>query len=219
MTSSNGGSPAQSAAATTIEAGNYPKRVALKQGRTVELRLMTRADAGLLLAFFRGIPQEDLLFLRRDVTDPKVTEQWAERVERGAIETVLAFEGGKVVGEASLHLSSTPWSEHVGEVRVVVDRSMRQTGLGTRLTSEIFLLALQRGIAKIVAEMTIEQKAAIAVFQKLGFRVEGLLRNHVRDRAGATHDLVLMAHETQEFAEQMQASGFEADFTDGVEPR
>jgi RimJ/RimL family protein N-acetyltransferase len=65
--------------------------------------------------------------------------------------------------------------------------------------------------------MTIEQKAAIAVFQKLGFRVEGLLRNHVRDREGAAHELVLMAHETQEFSDQMRAYGFEEGFPDGAE--
>ena len=217
MTSSNGSEPTSGGA--TAATSSYPKRVDLRQGRSVELRLMTGADAGVLHDFFCGIPAEDLLFLRRDVTDARVTEQWAERVARGAIVTVLAFEGGKPVGEASLHMSSTPWSKHVGEVRVVVDRSMRQTGIGTRLTSEIFLVALQRGIAKIVAEMTIEQKAAIAVFQKLGFHVEGLLRNHVRDRAGATHDLVLMGQDTHEFAQQMQAYGFEDGFAADAQPR
>ncbi len=178
---------------------------------------MTQSDAARLHEFFCGIPPEDLLFLRRDVSDRKVSAHWSERVARGAIQTVFACDGDKVIGQASLHMSSTPWSAHVGEVRVVVDRSMRQTGLGTRLTSEIFLIAIQRGIKKIVAEMTIEQKAAIAVFQKLGFRVEGLLRNHVRDREGAAHDLVLMAHETQEFSDQMRAYGFEEGFPDGAE--
>jgi len=212
-TNSSGSTPHPGVTAA-IEAGNYPKRVELRDGKSVELRLMTPDDAGLLNVFFRGIPSEDLLFLRRDVTDHTVTDQWAERVAKGSIETVLAISGGKIVGEASLHLSNTPWTEHVGEVRVVVDASMRQSGLGTRLTSEIFLVAIQRGIKKIVAEMTIEQKAAISVFQKLGFRVEGLLRNHVRDRGGTAHDLVLMGHETQEFYEQMRAYGFEESVPD-----
>ncbi len=217
MTTSNGSSASASGAIAAIEPGNYPKRLELKNGRSVELRLMQQSDAAVLHEFFCGIPPEDLLFLRRDVTDRKVTDQWAERVGRGAIVTVLACDDNRVLGEASLHLSNTPWSEHVGEVRVVVDRSMRQTGLGTRLTSEIFLIAIQRGIKKIVAEMTIEQKGAIAVFQKLGFRVEGLLRNHVRDRNGASHDLVMMAHETAEFYDQMRAYGFEEGFPDGGE--
>lgn len=207
MTTTNNN--AGGSAANTIEAGGYPKRAALRNGRGVELRLMTPEDAGVLHEFFCRIPPEDLLFLRRDVTDRPVIDQWADRVRRSAIVTVFAFEGERLVGEASLHLSNTPWTEHIGEVRVVVDRSMRQSGLGTRLTSEIFLEAIQRGIQKIVAEMTIEQKAAIAVFQKLGFRVEGLLRNHVRDREGTPHDLVLMGHDTHEFHDQMSAYGFE----------
>lgn len=206
MTTTNaGGAPAPD----TITAGGYPKQAALRSGKTVDLRLMEPGDAALLHAFFCGIPQEDLLFLRRNVTDRTVIDQWAERVARGSVVTVFAMQGGKVVGEASLHLSTTPWSEHVGEVRVVVDGSLRQTGLGTRLTTEIFLLAIQRGIDKIVAEMTIEQKGAISVFQKLGFRVEGLLRNHVRDRAGEKHDLVLMGHETREFYDQMRSYGYD----------
>jgi L-amino acid N-acyltransferase YncA len=198
-----------SAEAGTITAGGYPKRADLRNGRGVELRLMKPEDAELLHKFFCHIPPEDLLFLRRNVTDRQVIDQWADRVRHGGVVTVMAITDGRLVGEASLHHNSTPWTEHVAEVRVVVDGSMRQSGLGTRLTSEIFLLAIQRGIKKIVAEMTIEQKAAIAVFQKLGFRVEGLMRNHVRDRAGNAHDLVLMAHDTGEFYDQMRAYGFE----------
>ena len=209
-TDGNGaGSIAGRTGGATVEAGGYPKQIELKGGKRAELQLMTPEDAGLLHQFFCGIPPQDLLFLRRDVTDRPVIDQWAERVGRGAIVTVLAISDGRTVGEASLHLNSVPWTEHIGEVRVVIDPSMRQSGLGTRLTSEVFLLAIQRGIKKIVAEMTSEQKGAIAVFQKLGFRVEGLLRCHVRDREGNAHDLVLMGHETQDFYEQMRAYGFE----------
>lgn len=210
-TDANGAAPQPGA----IAPDGYPKQAELRGGQMVTLRLMTPEDAGLLHEFFCRIPAADLLFLRRDVTQRAVIDQWAERVRRGQVVTVFALQGNKLVGEASLHTNSVPWSEHVGEVRVVVDQNSRLGGLGTRLTSEVFLLAIQRGIGKIVAEMTIEQKAAIAVFQKLGFRVEGLLRNHVRDRAGAPHDLVLMGHETQEFYEQMQAYGFADQFGTG----
>ncbi len=199
------------AAGDTITAGGYPKQAELRGGKTVELRLMEPGDAALLHELFTRIPHQDLLFLRRNVADRAVIDQWAERVGQGAIITVFAMSNGKVVGEASLHRTTTPWTQHVGEIRVVVDAGWRQTGLGTRLTSEIFLLALQNGIEKIVAEMTIEQKAAIAVFQKLGFRVEGLLRYHVRDQSGEKHDLVLMGHETREFHDQMSAFGYDTE--------
>jgi RimJ/RimL family protein N-acetyltransferase len=197
------------------EPASYPRQVQLRDGSALTLRLMTPDDAALLHGFFCRIPAADLLFLRRNVTDRRVIDQWAERVQRGSVVTVFGLRDGRLVGEASLHLSSPPWSEHVGEVRVVVDQDTRLGGLGTLLTGEIFLIAVGRGIRKIVAEMTIEQKPAIAVFQKLGFSVEGLLRNHVRDQAGATHDLVLMGHDTQEFYEQMRAYGIAEEFGDG----
>ena len=46
--------------------------------------------------------------------------------------------------------------------------------------------------------MTVDQQGAIAVFESLGFRAEALLRNHVRDRDGKAHDLVLLGHDVAE---------------------
>jgi len=68
-------------------------------------------------------------------------------------------------------------------------------------------VAVGRGIEKIVAEMMPEQKGAITVMQKLGFRVEGLFRDHVRDRRGEKHDLVVMAHEVHDAGEQLDHLG------------
>jgi len=164
-------------------------------------------DAGRLHAFFLTIPEEDLLFLRRNVTDPAVIESWALDVAGGHTFTLLAEHEGRVVGEASIHRSRVPWTAHVGEIRVVVEAEHRRLGLGSALVDTIFLEALARGIEKIVAEMTPDQKAAINVFQKLGFRVEGLLQGHVRDRQGKTRDLLVMAHEVGEGRDQLNRWG------------
>lgn len=175
----------------------YPQALKLKRGRVVQVRLMHPDDADRLHAFFCGIPEEDLLFLRRDVTDRDVIESWARDVAEARTFTLLAEQQGRIVGEASVHRNRVPWSAHVGEIRVVIDAGQRRSGLGTALVQRAFLEALREGIEKIVAEMTPDQQGAINVFQKLGFRVEGLLQNHVRDRAGVKHDLVVMAHDVE----------------------
>jgi RimJ/RimL family protein N-acetyltransferase len=186
---------------------SYPRRLTLKGRKAVQVRPMAYEDADALHRFFTGIPEEDLLFLRRDVTDRDVIESWAEGVAADNTFTLLAERGGTVVGEASIHRSQVPWTAHVGEIRVVVDAEHRSLGLGTALVQAIFLEALRRGIEKIVAEMTPDQKGAINVFQKLGFRVEGLFRDHVRDRRGEKHDLVVMAHEVHDAGEQLAQWG------------
>lgn len=185
----------------------YPRRLGLKGRRSVQVRPMTIEDADALHRFFLRVPEEDLLFLRRDVTDRDVIESWAQDLALGDTLTLLAEADGQVVGEASIHRSRVPWTAHVGEIRVVVDAEHRTLGLGSALVQAIFLEALARGIKKIVAEMTPDQKGAINVFQKLGFRVEGLFRDHVRDRRGQKRDLVVMAHEVHDANDQLAQWG------------
>jgi hypothetical protein len=43
-----------------------------------------------------------------------------------------------------------------------------------------------------VAQMTVDQQAAIALFESLGFKAEALLRDHVRDVDGKTRDIVVL---------------------------
>jgi RimJ/RimL family protein N-acetyltransferase len=189
------------------EPGAYPRRLKLRKRKAVQLRPMTYEDAEALHRFFCSIPEEDLLFLRRDVTDRDVIESWAQDVATDQTFTLLAERDGTIVGEASIHRNRVPWSTHVGEIRVVVDAEHRSLGLGAALVQATFLEALGRGIEKIVAEMTPDQKGAINVFQKLGFRVEGLFRDHVRDRRGQKRDLVVMAHEVHEAGDQLAQWG------------
>ena len=193
--------------ATPAAATAYPRRLTLKGRKAVSVRPMSYEDADVLHRFFCAIPEEDLLFLRRDVTDRDVIESWAQDVAADQSFTLLAERDGTVVGEASIHRSRLPWTAHVGELRVVVDGTYRSLGLGTALVQAIFLEALGRGVEKIIAEMTPEQQGAITILQKLGFRVEGLLRGHVRDRRGHKHDVIVMAHEVHAANEQLAQLG------------
>jgi len=75
------------------------------------------------------------------------------------------------------------------------------------LIQECFAQALELGLKKLVAQMTVEQRAAIAVFEELGFRAEALLAGHVADRDGKLHDLVLLGHNVDAVRSRMQAYG------------
>ena len=56
------------------------------------MRLMTAADRDVMLAFARSLPQEDLLFLRVDITDPAVVDEWIRNIEAGLSTTLLASD-------------------------------------------------------------------------------------------------------------------------------
>lgn len=185
---------------------NYPREVELK-GARVTLRQMTGTDGSAALAFARALPAHDLLFLRRDITQPEAIEVWLNGIARGRITSVLAESAGKVQGYATVDRGELSWSPHVAELRILVSAEMRGKGLGRLLTQEAFAIALGLGIEKVVAQMTVDQKGAIEVFQGMGFRPEALLRDQVKDRDGRKHDLLILAHEVARFHAQMEAYG------------
>lgn len=184
-----------------------PRQIALPDGSELTLRLMERPDSEPFLGFARGLTGHDLLFLRTDITNPQVVSAWLDNIAAGRTVTIVADRGGAIVGYGSLHLGNAAWSLHVGELRVLIGAEMRGKGLGRALTDAIFAQALDRGIEKMVAQMTIDQKGAIATFEELGFRAEALLRDHVKDRNGEKHDLLVYSHDVQEFQSQMDAYG------------
>lgn len=176
------------------------------QGFRFDLREMTGDDGEVILAFARALPEHDRLFLRRDITTPEEVERWCKAVENGRVTTLLAIQDGTMLGYATVDRSGEPWTQHVAELRVVVGVEARGKGLGRFLTEQAFRAALEGGVDKLVARMTLDQQGAIAVFENLGFRPEGLLKEHVVDQDGTKHDLLVLAHSVAEF--EANRSGF-----------
>ena len=181
-------------------------------GRQVTFRPMTAADRQAVLDFARKLPEHDLLFLRRDIMQESAVDEWIGEIARDEVFTILALSGGAVIGYATIHRNHLRWTAHVAELRVMVAESARGLGLGRMLTQEAFANALGMGIEKMVAQMTMDQKGAIAVFQGLGFRPEAILRDQVKDRAGQKHDLLVLSHDVSKFEREQRAYGIDRAF-------
>jgi L-amino acid N-acyltransferase YncA len=180
---------------TTVTPPAYPRAVRLADTSTVTLRLMGAADAARLVTFARSLASDDLLFLPTDITDPEVVAQWVRSLEAGLATTVLAEAGGEVAGYAALVTSRVSWQRHLGEIRLHVGPRHRGKGLGRALAGDVFLLGRQRGLRKIVAQMTPDQKGAVGTFERLGFRPEALLQDYVVDAGDRTRDLLVMTYD------------------------
>jgi RimJ/RimL family protein N-acetyltransferase len=182
----------------------FPKQIMLRDRSTVTLRPMVREDKEGLLTFFRRLPPEDRQFLKDDVTRAEIIETWARELNYDRVLPILAEFEGRIVGDATLHRQVYGWMRHVGEIRLVTDPFLRRRGLATAMAREIFYLALQAGLDKMVAEMVADQVAAIKVFGKLGFQQEARLANHVVDLQGRKHDLVIMTTDIPALMQKMQ---------------
>ncbi|MBV8356783.1 MAG: GNAT family N-acetyltransferase [Deltaproteobacteria bacterium] len=161
----------------------------------VSVRLMQPADKSAMLQFARSLPQEDLLFLQMDITDPASDEEWMANIEKGTTITLLAEPDRLVAGYASLHVNPLRWTRQVGEIAINIAPEWRSRGLGEGLCAEILTLAGLLQLRKVTAQMVAEHKSARALFERLGFHVEALLPDWVVDREGHCRDLLLMAYQ------------------------
>ena len=174
---------------------DYPRTITLDSNTAVSLRLMTAADADRIVTFARNLPADDLLFLRMDITNPDVVAQWVQNLAAGRTVTVIAEANSAMAGYASLHHPEVTWQRHLGEIRIQVGQHYRSQGLGRILAAEIFAIARDLGLRKLMAQMTSDQKGAIATFKRLGFQMEALLQDFVIDRSERTRDLIVMAYD------------------------
>ncbi len=187
------------------ESAGYARELKLSDGRRVSLRLMEAADRQRVLSFAQSLPPDDLLFLRTDITEPALVDEWIGNLEKGATVTVLAEVDGKLAGYASLHLEQARWTRRVGEIRVQVGVPYRGVGLGRQHAAQIFGLGQARGLKKMAAMMTPDQAGARAAFEKIGFSVEALLQDWVVDRKGRPRDLLIMSHDLEGLSDHVTA--------------
>jgi L-amino acid N-acyltransferase YncA len=172
------------------------------------IRRFEASDQAAMLAFTASLPEHDLLFLSRDVQHPRVVEAWAQAVGEGTIDSLVAEDDGKIVGTAALVRDPLGWSPHVGEVRLLVSPDRRGAGLGRDLLEAIFAIAHAHGATKLVAQMTPDQTGSVTLFESLGFRGEAMLRDHVCDRSGQFHDLVILSLRLGALAASHEAFGW-----------
>jgi GNAT superfamily N-acetyltransferase len=168
------------------------KKVNLKDGGEVEIRNMRPGDVDASYDFFSELPQEDRRYLRADVTRREVVERRTTELDSGRVDRLVAVAGHEVVADGTLELQGHGWGDNIGELRLIVSRPYQHLGLGTLLARELYYLAMQRKLDRIVVRMMRPQVRAHRIMQRLGFTEEFLIPEHVRDQDGEWQDLIIM---------------------------
>ena len=174
----------------------FPIRFRLK-GRTIVFRRLSAELADAMVRFAQMLPEDDLLFLERDITRQSVVKRWIQEVASGNLVTIVALQDDGIVGYATFDRGNAHWTRHVAELRVVVAESIRGLGIGRLLLELVFEMALEEGATKLLARMTPDQFGAQNLFKRLGFEEEAILVDHALDANGLAHDLLVLSFHTR----------------------
>jgi ribosomal protein S18 acetylase RimI-like enzyme len=171
-----------------------PSSVVLRQGGTITIRPLMESDRSALLEFGHNLPQDDWLYLENDLRNPDIITRLVNaHLAENWRQIVAVDEHDAIVGYSAVR-RMPGWSSHVADIQLIIAQEWRRYGLGTALARSIFDAARDLGAAKVIVEILEEQTAGQAIFVRMGFHFEGRLSDHVRDRTGGRHNLVLLAY-------------------------
>ncbi len=169
----------------------YPKRVTLKNGKTVTLRPLQEGDVEMLYQFFlTSVSEEELMLLKHNVKDRFLIESWCKNLSYSRVLPLVAItDEGNIIGEATLHRTDFGWSSRIAKLRCVTCNRCRGMGLGKTMFSELLMIARHEGKEKVWGEVLSSQLAPASVLKQLGFERVAVIPGLAKDLYGVAHDL------------------------------
>jgi GNAT superfamily N-acetyltransferase len=187
------------------------KTVNLKDGHPVVIRDLRTGDTQKSFDFFAELPEEDRKYLRVDVTKWDFVQARIKDVENGRVKRLIVLDGEDVVADGSLELAGHGWGENIAEMRLIVAGSHQRRGLGSLLARELYYLAAEKKVDRIVTRMMRPQEGAQRIMKRLGFQDEFLIPEHVRDQDGIWQDMIIMRCNLDDLWKEMEQMFEESD--------
>ncbi|HEX5885161.1 MAG TPA: GNAT family N-acetyltransferase [Pyrinomonadaceae bacterium] len=109
-------------------------------------------------------------------------EQWRQRLAAisESYYNLVGVVGDRVVGMVSIEtFPNRPRRKHVGSIGICVHDDWQGKGVGTALMRAILDLADNwLNLRRLELEVYADNEAAISLYERMGFEVEGTLRQH-----------------------------------------
>jgi L-amino acid N-acyltransferase YncA len=172
----------------------------------VPIRHVEPEDGPTLQSFLAAVPQQDSSFLKEDLDDSGTVDAW---LRAGRNTRLVHVDADNTITAVASIAPGFGRSDHVAELRIVVDATRRRSGIGRELAQQAVLTAVRDGYRKITVEVGAVQDGPINLFRSLGFTPEALHRDQVRADDGQLLDILVLAHSVEDNLATFNALGRE----------
>jgi RimJ/RimL family protein N-acetyltransferase len=165
----------------------------LKNGEKVHLRLYQDKYKEGLVKMFGSLSVEALRWALPPYDRARI-EGWTANLE-GRIILVAIHEEGRlerVVGHLGISTDPRSRLRGIGELIIYIHQDFHNLGLGTTMMKEGVDLARKRGLHKVQLSVVADNKAGIKVYEKVGFKQEGVRRDAYYGEDEKYHDQIEM---------------------------
>jgi GNAT superfamily N-acetyltransferase len=173
-------------------ADRFPQHAVLRDGRRMLLRLFKSGDEDVLYDFFHRLPESVRRFAWDRIDSRSLVETWGRELDYAKVLPVLAFDGGKLVADATLHRRDGSPLRLVGRIKWLIDPEYRGQGLGTVLVNNFVAIARNNGLRHLTCMLISDLEAdAVRTLTDLGF--DGYtVPGYGTDPDGNQHDMIKM---------------------------
>jgi RimJ/RimL family protein N-acetyltransferase len=163
--------------------------VVLKNGRTLRLETYRPEDKEALVSMYGSMSPEAITWGMPPYDRARI-ERWTSNPSNTI--NLLARSENRVVGH--LQVSSMPFSRRkgVGELFIYIHQDFQNLGLGTKMMKRAIDLAKERGLHRLGLTVVTDNHRAIKVYEKVGFKKEGVAKDAFYGDDHRYHDEVEM---------------------------
>jgi RimJ/RimL family protein N-acetyltransferase len=161
------------------KAGEYPKELetirTTKTGLEILLRPVKMTDESLIKDLFYGLSDNSMyrrfISRRKDMPHERLQEfviiDYSREV--AIVATITQDEKEIVVGLGQYNIDP---NTHTAEVAFVVRDAFQNRGIGSELLSYLTFLARKQGLLGFTAEVLVENRPMLHLFEKMGFMID-----------------------------------------------
>ena len=170
----------------------YPQEAVLRDGRRLLIRPFTEHDVDCLYEFFLRLPQDVRRFAWDRIDSRSLVESWGRELDYARVLPLLAWDGHKVVADATLHRREGSPLRLVGRVKWLIDPAYRGAGLGTLLVNNFIDTARADGLRHLTCMLISDSEAdAVETLRNIGFQGY-TIPGYGTDPDGNQHDMIKM---------------------------
>ncbi len=169
---------------------SYDNNVILRDGSTVLVSTYRAEDFEKIVEMFASLSDEAL----RWGTPPYTREiigRWTQDLGNKII--LVAHFQNRIVGYCMVHGSPRPRYRGIRSLMIYLHQDCQGRGLGTAMTSMAIRLAREQGLHRLSLEVVADNRIAIQVYEKAGFKIEGIMRDAFYGEDEKYHNMIIMS--------------------------
>lgn len=165
------------------------RKVRLKDNREVTLRPLGLDDGNRLLCMFSTMSEKALEWGLPPYTKETI-DRWLSNYER--LIPLVAFYQDRIIGYATIFKHVHPRERAIADMGIYLHQDFHSVGLGTAMGETILSAAEDQGVHRVGLHVVEDNEIAVNLFKKLGFIIEGMMRDAYYGLDERYHNMLVM---------------------------